>query len=445
MAGAATALRFDSSKTHNVDHGPFWLKDELYTKFFWDAFVRPTEANKTGYLISAGYGSEHCLLLGFTSNATHAQVTGNIWNGSGATSFASAQIIPLGDWVHIGVAWDLTNIIVYINGVAEGYTAYSAANRSTSYDYDASLFIGGSDHSNYGMDLKWVRGFEGVVPFGTTNLDCFRPERYPKAYYYSAAVAYKASFLADYTRPCEIIPDLSAGFGSEGQHPGRREVGANIGAFMTASAGINNTYPDTDLPQWVTASVTGPTIGTSTIPPTAVIYDDFNRDSSPLWDNSISLGSTEGGTAGVKVWEGVNYGISYGRVFNYGSGYGDNALVDTGITNVDVRYTRSGDFWAFLRFQDTSNYVVAKLTGTNLQVLKVIGGASTEIINVTVTNGGTITDIKFTVVGTTLKAYYNGAEQATYTGALPTGTKAGFVLGSQTLAKLDTFAVYAAT
>jgi len=443
MAGALTALRFDSAKTHNVDHGPFWLKDELYTQFYWDAFVRPTEANKTGYLISAGYGSEHCLLMGFTSNTTHAQVTGNIWNGSGATSFASAQIIPLGDWVHIGVAWDLTNIIVYINGVAEGYTPYSAVNRSTEFDYNATLFVGGSDHSNYGMDLKWVRGFEGVVPFATTNLNPYRPERLPKAYYYSEGVAYKAVFLADYSRPCEIIPDLSSGFGDEGLHPGRREVGANIGAFQSASAGITNTFTDSDLPQWVSAQVNTPTIGKSTIPPTAVIYDDFNRESSPFWANSINLGSTEGGTAGIKAWEGSNYGVTYGRAYSYSNGYGDNSIVDTTITDMDVRYVRSGDFWAFIRFQDTNNYIVAKLTGTNLQVLKVIGGASTEIINMTVTNGNTITDIKFIAVGTTFKAYYNGAEQATYTGALPTGTKAGFVLASQTLGRIDTFSVYA--
>lgn len=438
------ALRFDSAKTHNVDHGQFWLKDQTYTSFYWDAFVRPTEANGTGYLISAGYGSQHDLLLGFSSGTTHASVTGNIWNGSGAETFGSAQIIPLGDWVHIAAVWDLTNLIVYINGVAEGYTPYAAANRSTAFDYNGSLFVGGSDHSNFSLDLKWVRGFEGVVPFATNSLQGYRPERYPKTYYYSAGVAYKADFLADYSYPCETIPDISGGFGTQLQHPGRREVGANIGAFMSASAGITNSYPDSLLPQWVAANVVGPTVGTSTIPPTAVIYDDFNRDSSPFWADPITLGSTEGGTGGVQVWAGANYGISYGRVFNYASGYGDNALVETTITDMDVRYTRTNDIWCFLRFQDTSNYMIAKLTGTNLQVLKVVGGASTELINTTVTGGDLEPNIKFTVVGDTVTAFYNGVQKATATSSpLPTGTKAGFVLNSAALAKLDTFEVYA--
>lgn len=444
-AGVANgALRFDASKTHNVDHGPFWLAGVDYTSFYWDAFVRPTEANSTGYLISAGYGAEHDLLWGFQSDSSHVGITGNIWDGDAIVSYSSPHIIPLGDWVHIAVVWDLSNIIVYINGIAEGYTPYSSATRSTAFDYNASLFVGGSDHSNYGFDLKWVRGFEGVVPITTTYFSGYRPERYPKAYFNVSATPYKASFLADYSQQCEIIPDLSGGFGDQGPHPGRREVGANIGAFQSASAGITNTFDESLLPQWVAATVNTPTLATSTIPPTAVIYDDFNRDTSPFWSNTAGLGSTEGGTAGVKAWEDASlFAISYGRACPYATSTTGNALVDTGITDVDVRYTRSGDFWAFLRYTDTSNYIVAKLAGTDLQVIKVISGSPTTIISATVTGGDTEENIKITAVGTTVTVYYNGVSKGTYTGTLPTGTKAGFMLASQWLSKLDTFAVYA--
>jgi hypothetical protein len=452
MAVQGRALRFDPTKAHHVDHGYFWVAGEPYTTFYWDYFVRPTQTSDTGYVISAGYGGAHNLLSGFDSSTTHTAVSGNIWDGDSVVNFGSEQFIPLGDWVHVAVIWDLSNIMVYVNGVIEGVTAYAAVSRSTPTSADSSLYVGGSTHLNLGMDLKWIRGFEGVIPATTANYAPFRPERYPKTYYRNSDTDVDASFACDYTVQAEMIPDLSSGL-SGIKHNGRRAIGGDQGSFQNAGTPIQNTFDDADLPQWVNATVAVPTEITPTIPPTAKIYDGFNRTTSPFWDNTVALGSTEGGTLGVLAWQGSTgtYGCSYGRVFSTDPNQ-LQVYVDSGSQTQDIRVTFTGSqhqCQILFRYTDANNYMyiepVPVGNGTDtLYVVKVVAGSPTVISSgVTAASTSSAESLRVTISGTQLDVYYDGVSRYSGTPAsLPMGTKVGFTAKSSIVGKIDTFEAY---
>lgn len=448
MATQGRALRFDPTQSHHVDHGAFWLAGVDYTTFYWDYFVRPTQQSGTGYVISAGYGGAHNLLAGFTSDGARASVTGNIYNGSNTTSFESAAIIPLGDWVHVAVVWDLSNIMVYVNGVCEGITAYSALTRSTPSAVDSVLYVGGSNHLNGGFDLKWLRGFEGCIPPDVSYFAPFRAERYPKTHYVNSGTLCDASFTCDYTVTSEMQIDMSDGLSSI-RHNGRRSGFGDQGDWLNL-AGEVNTWDDASLPQWVNATVNVPTEKVTAIPAGALIYDDFNRTSSPFWTNSVALGSTEGGSLGVLAWQGAasSYGCTYGRAFYNGPGGGANPVyVDVGQQDVDIQLIRSGRYDVYARYTDANNYVlvygVSDGSQDYLMIQKTIAGVSTDLSYVGIgANTQYEPDIRITIIGTTITVYYGGTQKGTATSTLPTGTNIGFALGSSTLGKIDTFAVY---
>lgn len=447
------ALRFDETKAHHVNHGAFWIGGEEYTSFYWDAFVRPRAVSTLGYVISAGYGGNHNLLLGFNSNATHAAVTGNIWDGDSVVEFSTAQVIPLGDWVHIAVTWDLLVLRVYINGVIEGSTTYEAETRSTETSVESVLFVGGSDHLNFGFDLKWIRGFEGTLPFTFSNLP-YRPERFPRAYYQVSSTDVPAAFLADYSKKCEIIPDLSKGFGAQGTHPGRRATGADGGDFNNGGSPVKNNHTDSDLPQWVEATVVAPTEDTTVVPVGAKIYDDFNRTSSPFWVNTQGLGSTEGGSLGILAWQGSAnlYGCSYGRCFGW-DGNGGITYVDSGSQTQDVRIQSAVEghqFSTILRYQDANNYIEIATSpigdGTDsVFVVKKVAGVTTVISNFTSGPGTSSASlIRVTVSENDISVYFDGV--SIYAGTdladLPTGTGVGFSMVALAQCKIDSFGAF---
>lgn len=453
MATQGRALRFDPAMAHHVDHGYFWGAGVDFTTFYWDYFVRPTQVSALGYVISAGYGSEHNLLSGFNSGTTHAQVTGNIWNGSGATSFASDSIIPLGDWVHVAVVWDLTNILVYVNGVCEAVTPYAAVTRSTPYNYDTVLYVGGSTHLNGGFDLKWVRGFEGVVPLSTTYYQPFRPERYPRTYFNNNGSNVNASFACDYTIIAETQADISNGLNGI-NHNGRRAIGGDLGDFQNASVQIQNTFDDSLLPQWVNATVNAPTEATTTVPVGAKIYDDFNRTSSPFWDNSPTLGSTEGGSLGQLAWQGAyiaSYGCSYGRAYATDPSFLP-VYVDSGSQTQDVRvsYTENQHVSQIIfRYTDVNNFMKIQAdpigNGTDtLYIVKRVAGVETTIASPTTgANTTSASELRVTISGNQIDVYYDGVSQYSGTGtSLPTGTGVGFAAKSGNIGKPDSFTAY---
>lgn len=446
-----TALRFDSTKAHHVDHGAFWLPGVDYSTFYWDMLVCPWMASGTGYIISAGYGGAHNLLLGFTASGGKFAVTGNIWDGAATKSFASSAKFDLNTWHHIAVCWDGSEIVVYVDGVVEGVTAYVAATRSTPANTDSVLFVGGSDHLMGSFDLAWIRGFEGTLP-GVPNASYapLRATTWPRvAFNNSGSTIIKAQFAADYTQTCAVINDLSDGLDGV-RHPGVRAIGINVGGFQGSYPAVFTYQDEADLPQWVSATYEPPvSTVTPTIPPTAKVYDSFlNRQSSPFWSNSYTLGSTEGGTLGVLPWtmsDGM-YGISSGSVFPVTTSTSEFALIDTSTQTQDIRITREGRRIAIIaRYTDANNHIQALFYdsgGTSaLQLDKTVSGVTTTLFSGNV--GNFDADIRVTVSGTTVTVYMGGSQVTAQTSSpLPTGTKAGFGLSTQYLAKVSLFEVY---
>lgn len=452
MATVNTALRFDATKGHHVDHGPFWLPGVDYSTFYWDMLVSPRMASGTGYIISAGYGGSHNLLLGTSSDAGKFSITGNIWNGVGTTSFNTGADFDLSTWHHVAVVWNGSEIITYVDGVAESSTAYVAATRSTPDNTDSVLFVGGSDHLMGTFDLAWIRGFEGTLP-GIPNASYapFKTTTFPRAAFNNATdVIIKSQFLADYTQPAGVIADLSNGLNGV-NHPGVRAIGANLGGFQGSYPAVFNYTADADLPQWVRASYVPPVSTVApTIPATALVYDSFsNRQSTPFWSNSYVLGSTEGGTLGSLAWTTGSemYGVTSGRVFPTTTSTTEYALVETSTQTQDIRITRDGPRMMIVaRYTNATNYVYAlfyESVGSSFwSVNKVVGGVDTEL-GAGLQAGAADDDIRLVISGTSVKAYTGGVLKVDTTdGSLPSGTKAGFNLASQHLTKVSLFEVY---
>lgn len=551
-----TAMRILSTTGH-ISHGYYWKPDRKYFDFYYDALVRPFDTQETGYLISAGYGGAHNLLWGFYANDTHFQVTGNIWDGAATKTFSTPIKFPLGQWYHIAVAWNRKVIVTYVNGVAEGSTAYVADYRSTPGVDTPVLFVGGSNHSKFDMDIAWIRGFESIVPFDIGLAKPFRPQRWPSANF---SDAYKASFLADYTKPAYIIPDLSDGLadgieqvisntvvvttvnagnakcvvtadglsgspvtvtfavansdtasqvatkaraalvsntavneffvvggsnavlqltaripqahdatmnltieddtssgitddttatvvtrgyaGTKVRHPGIREgLIGTTGAFIDANA---TNESEGQMPTWVDATIAKPSAVTENAPAgSPLIYDNFTRISVPFWDNTVSLGSTEGGSLGVQTWTGASssYGTSASRAYYNLEGYGSPVFVDPAQQDVEVRFTQENGLTAYLRYADTDNYISLQASGAALYITKRIGGTNTSVFSDAVI-GAPPSDIRVTVVGNNIVVTYNGVEKVNETTALPTGTKVGFLLTSYGLERMDAIAIY---
>lgn len=453
LANQQYALRFDAVKGHHVNHGPFWLPGELYTSFYWDALVSPTLASGTGYMISAGYGGAHNLLLGFTCSGGTFAVTGNIWDGASTVSFNSTGKFALNKWHHIAVQWDLTEITVYVNGVAEAKTAYVDTDRSTPANTDSVFFVGGSDHNMMSMDLAWIRGFEGTLPGVPANLVPFRVNLWPmSAINNSGATIIEPQFLADYTYKAGLIADHSAGLNGV-RHPGIRATGARLGGFLGSFPAVIMINDEADLPQWVATTIEAPNVATAvTVPsgPAPKVYDSFsNREYSPFWSDTDGLGSTEGGSAGVAAWSTAaeTYGISSGCAYPKTSSTTDYANVEVGSQTQDIHVTCEGTRVTLAgRYTDGSNFVYGQvlLSGGVLswEVGKKVAGVFTSISSGN-TPAAMATTVRLVINGTALELYTDGVNRVTTTdGSLPTGTKAGFNLVTEELAKVSLFEVY---
>ncbi len=453
LANQQYALRFDAVKGHHVNHGPFWLPGETYGTFYWDALVRPTLASATGYLISAGYGGAHNLLLGVTGATTTFNFTGNIWNGASTVSFSTLGKFTLGEWYHVAVQWNLSEITVYVNGVIEGVTAFVDTDRSTPANTDSILYVGGSDHNMFSGDLAWLRGFEGTLPGVPSQYAPFRVNRWPmSAINNSGTTIIEPQFLADYSYKAGIIADHSAGL-SGVRHPGIRSHGARTGGFLGSYPAVIMLDDESDLPQWVAATIEAPNVATTvTIPsgPTPKVYDSFsNREYSPFWSDTDGLGSTEGGSVGVQAWttSAQMYGISSGSVFAKTTSTSELALVEAGSQTQDIRVSgvEGTSVGVYGRYIDSNNFVQAQVNVggglLNWAIYRKLAGVFTTVSGNAA--GSMPSVIRLVFSGNIVQLYTDGVTRVNTTDAtMPTGTKAGIGLTTQDLAKISLFEVY---
>jgi hypothetical protein len=325
------ALEFDDTLGHHVYAGKFQqIAPVSYGNCYYDWFAKPSLGAE--YVFSMGYGGAHSMLAGYDGGSgTRIGIAGNVSNAAGGSvdvSFdAGSDDAFIDHWHHAGVGIFLNTLVVYMNGVAcKRFT--KATDRASLFDSDLGLYIGGSDHSNYKGLLSWVRVWEDDHPFYTdpTLGTALRVSPRPAASYYEAVSGlYKpANIVYDFSQRSNMIVNLGTPLHAGDLGHGYRNAGTNPGIFQAFQG-----YTEASLPQFVGIDpITQPNynLTPTAVPSGAKIFDSFKRnDSVYLWTNTLSLGSTEGGSLGAQAWSYTNpgtqgCGILFGRAFCNGLG-----------------------------------------------------------------------------------------------------------------------------
>lgn len=211
----------------------------------------------------------------------------------------------------------------------------------------------------------------------------------------------------------------------------------------------------TAYPQWV-ANEPSPSTYVPTAPATpngALVFDSFSRANNlALFDNQETLGSTEAGSLGVKVWNTPYYdnsnrgvGILYGRAIIYPSQVTTGAWVSTDRTNVDIRVTRPTNPWAstgiLARYKDGNNYYIVRGYDTLVDFTFLEGGSTTYPTGFAVAGGWS--ELKVVMNGTTMSVYTDGVLAGTKTVLNDAGATKHGIATSGTVARYDNFTILA--
>lgn len=163
-------------------------------------------------------------------------------------------------------------------------------------------------------------------------------------------------------------------------------------------------------------------------------------DGFSAWGSTDGLGHAEGVTGGIgsggsaKTWTSnvgtfaAAGGAASASALSGGIGI---ATVDTSKADViaTIKVTRSaGNAGLVVRYADSSNYVCVLYNGTNAQLIKVVAGTPTTLINAAATYSAGA-DLRVICEATKFRLYYNnawiGSEQTIADAGLATGTKQG--------------------
>jgi hypothetical protein len=399
-------LEFDGGPK-SVEYAHFWPWDKDLGHFFWEVWAMPGEDAGATYMISDGYGGGHALLFGVASfNSSEPgryQLLGNIWDGGGLTYFSSAEGPAPGEWGHYAVGWDGQYIVTYFNGVPVGRTKWSGPRRSPGPSGGAgSLFIGGSNHSNFIGRIAQVRAYEDSNPREAGGAGSIYSSFKPQTVF-----GVDGSLLSWYFRPGPIMSDLSL-HGQEGQihfgvvrgwSPAYIEpcFECPLPAFVIDPTAPN--FADPAHPGHPPAPVDKP----EKAPAGALVFDSFSRPNSTYALGGVGgLGSTESGTAGALNWRTgaasgtpQPFGILNGRGVFLGVGRAITWIdAGTGNNNLDIRVDRRPRAWGSgqdtgisFRVLDAENYFFAYTVESadpslrTLRVGYVAGGQRTDLTN----------------------------------------------------------------
>lgn len=450
------ALKFTAANAGHVNHGLFWVPDVEYGNFYADALIKPTNGDGSGqYFISAGYGGNHCLLLGVQGTpAAGYVITGNVYDADTATitSFLTTEKIRDNEWAYIAAFYNGSKLGIAINGVPSSLTTYAAA-RETDNGFEGVLFVGGSDHNMFDGRIGGIRIFEGVeLPYDNAHIQAIRP---PIAAFgdvsvlKSTATVVNASFAADYRTGS--LADISAGL-SGAKHNGRLASASTITA-VAGNMGDPAGYDRSPLlrPAWVVDpfeySTTAPAAQTPIAG--ARIYDDFSRADVHFGKSeTLGLGNT---TVGSAAWSGAHFGILNGNAFYDGQAGTVNAIItDAGNTDGTIIWRRpdttmpTGIFAAYrmvFRQVDASNYCELYIDENNdCQVRQITAGVPANLGALIAL--GAWTEVKVVLLGTSLNVHAGGASLASRTLTVNlTGTGKGFGAVQGAALRISEFAI----
>ena len=359
------------------DYNLFWPDGEDFGHFFWEFWAMPGDNAAATYMISDGYGGAHAILYGVSnfsqSEPGRYQLVGNVWNGKLLTTFGSDDGPAPNEWGHFAAGWDGANIVTYFNGVPVGKTPFVGPRITPGGIQGCGrLLIGGSDHSNFRGRIAQVRGFERNNPREADNgvFGTFRPE---------TVFSVDGNLLSYFFRPANSIADLSL-FGQFGrQHSGLLRSTLNGVLYPCDGCPLPQFVVDPTAPDFAHPNNPGlPPDSVDTpapVPGGALIFDSFTRRNSTYALAGLGgLGSTEGGSAGIRTWQTNQapgqpkpFGILNARAVLLANATA-LAWIDAppGVTDLDIRVNRHAGFWGSgqntglsFRVTDAANYFFA--------------------------------------------------------------------------------------
>jgi hypothetical protein len=451
------ALEFISAHHGNVTHGLTHLKNTDYGKFMWEALIKPMGS---GYINIVSKSGLHLLAVEFVAGANGGyQVNGHVDrdNGGGileSINFQSVDELRAFEWGHIAVWYDLTYLVVLINGVPSFAVAGNIYRRCTTL-LDRVDFTGGSDHVSGQFRIACERLFENVVPFDGAYGGIVRP-----------AIDEMAISRVNTAGGSEV--DAIAHFIFDYRYGNLQDSGPNafngyfydtspfngVGDGLYASTGtytepIGNRDPSL-RPQWVIDKFNySPNHRAPKIPVTgADFYDSFGREDVHLGKvPALSLGTTEVGGA---VWSSSGYGILNGCAFAGNLAFSP-ATINVSALDYEVQFYRpisydtpfGATYVIYVRYTDDNNWVkleVSEGTFGAAQIKQSVAGTVTTIGSVS-PFGNAWTMFKVIVSGSTITAYRGNTSMgsATFNAGL-TGTRVGFAF-SAALLRCSEFAV----
>lgn len=263
-ASAQHVLEFDGSKAQHVDHGAFFVDATqarntpvmFDNEFLWEAWIKVAPVTQLGYVVSAGYGGAHAILMGVNSNGKTANVTGNFYvtNDGTCSNLSSVSFtggsFNVNEWTHIAVGSRANKVVyIYVNGTPV-YAQQWIGQRigyGCNEEWNSGLYIGGSDHLNFYGRIGAVRAWEGYEPY---NAGPFIPEVSFRADRAGSNGFVRAAFLADYTQVGNNIADLSNGYKGV-KHSGHRQsaiYGLGAGSATRTGFPLPQFVIDTDYP-----------------------------------------------------------------------------------------------------------------------------------------------------------------------------------------------------
>lgn len=194
------------------------------------------------------------------------------------------------------------------------------------------------------------------------------------------------------------------------------------------------------------------------VPATKWLPTPLASDGFAEWGTTDGLGHTEGvaggigsGGAGLAWTEDSGTWTAAGGVAYSEDGLGVDsiAFVDTGVADVIATANitlATGIGGVVVRYADGANYVKGIHNKTNAQLIKVVNGTPTTLINIAATYGANV-PIRVICEGQKFRLFYNnvaiGAEQTIADAALADGTGQGVILLDDAGHTADNFVVYA--
>ena len=297
-------LEFDGTPK-TVDYGIFWQEGVDLGHFFWEFWAMPGQDAAATYLLSDGSGGAHALLFGVgsfnTSEPDRYELLGNIFDGVKHDNYFGSDVGPaIGEWGHFAVGWDGQDIYTYFNGVPVGRTPFAGPRRTPGPGGGAGrLLIGGSDHSNFEGRIAQVRGYESRNPREEAPgsvASSFAPQTF---------FSPDGNLLSWYFRSTpRVVADLSRGHDGR-SHPGFLRGTTTGIIYYCETCPAPSFVIDPSAPDFATGTPPQPVLlqTPAEAPSEALTFDSFSRANSTLiLGGNGGLGSSEGGSAGTKIW-----------------------------------------------------------------------------------------------------------------------------------------------